>query len=289
MDSKRRLISPDARRARIMRGLQTLGAVLVTLIMVFPLYWMLITSLKSGSEVLTLTPTFWPESLQWSNYVFAWNSIDFLRFMFNTLYVTFWNLLIQTVVGVLAAYGFARGRFPGKNLLFLLVLSALMIPSQVTFIPIYVMIANLGWVDTFAGLILPGTVSAYMIFMLRNNFMSVDQSYLDAGRVDGLGILGTIWYVLIPMCRASVITTSLVSFINGWNNYFWPKILSKSDETRLISVALVKLKNMWDGLSNSGFYNTVMAGVAISIIPVVLVFAFNQKYMLKGYSKNAMK
>ncbi len=274
MDSKRRLISPDARRARIMRGLQTLGAVLVTLIMVFPLYWMLITSLKSGSEVLTLTPTFWPESLQWSNYVFAWNSIDFLRFMFNTLYVTFWNLLIQTVVGVLAAYGFARGRFPGKNLLFLLVLSALMIPSQVTFIPIYVMIANLGWVDTFAGLILPGTVSAYMIFMLRNNFMSVDQSYLDAGRVDGLGILGTIWYVLIPMCRASVITTSLVSFINGWNNYFWPKILSKSDETRLISVALVKMKNMWDGLSNSGFYNTVMAGVAISIIPVVLVFAF---------------
>lgn len=289
MEAKKRLVSPDARRARIMRWLQTLGAVLVTLIMVFPLYWMLVTSLKTEAEVLTLTPTFWPESLQWSNYVFAWNSVDFLRFMFNTLYVTFWNLLIQTVVGVLAAYGFARGRFPSKNLLFLLVLSAMMIPSQVTFIPIYVMIANLGWVDTFAGLILPGTVSAYMIFMLRNNFMSVDQSYLDAGRVDGLGILGTIWYVLIPMCRASVITTSLVSFINGWNNYFWPKILSKSDETRLISVALVKMKNMWEGLAGSGFYNTVMAGVAISIIPVVLVFAFNQKYMLKGYSKNAMK
>lgn len=289
MEAKKRLVSPDARRARIMRWLQTLGAVLVTLIMVFPLYWMLVTSLKTEAEVLTLTPTFWPESLQWSNYVFAWNSVDFLRFMFNTLYVTFWNLLIQTVVGVLAAYGFARGRFPCKNLLFLLVLSAMMIPSQVTFIPIYVMIANLGWVDTFAGLILPGTVSAYMIFMLRNNFMSVDQSYLDAGRVDGLGILGTIWYVLIPMCRASVITTSLVSFINGWNNYFWPKILSKSDETRLISVALVKMKNMWEGLAGSGFYNTVMAGVAISIIPVVLVFAFNQKYMLKGYSKSAMK
>ncbi|MDE6454683.1 MAG: carbohydrate ABC transporter permease [Dysosmobacter sp.] len=289
MDAKRRILSAEARRARLLRRLQTLGAVLVTLIMVFPLYWMLVTSLKTEAEVLTLTPTFWPESLQWSNYATAWNSIDFVRFMFNTLYVTFWNMLIQTVVGVLAAYGFARGRFPGKNLLFLLVLSALMIPSQVTFIPIYVMIANLGWVDTFAGLILPGTVSAYMIFMLRNNFMSVDQSYLDAGRVDGLGILGTIWYVLIPMCKASVVTTALVSFINGWNNYFWPKILSKSDGTRLISVALVKMKNMWDGLSGSGFYNTLMAGVAISIIPVVLLFAFNQKYMLKGYSKNAMK
>lgn len=289
MDSKRRLVSPEVRRARRMHHLQTIGAILVTLIMVFPLYWMVVTSLKTESEVLTLTPTFWPESLQWSNYAYAWGAIDFLRFMFNTLYVTLWNMLIQTVVGVLAAYGFARGNFPCKNLLFLLVLSALMIPAQVTFIPIYVMIANLGWVDTFAGLILPGTVSAYMIYMLRNNFMSVDQSYLDAGRVDGLGILGTIWYVLIPMCKASVITTSLVSFINGWNNYFWPKILSKSDETRLISVALVKMKNMWEGLSGTGFYNTLMAGVAISIIPVVLIFAFNQKYMLKGYSKNAMK
>ncbi|MDY4105320.1 MAG: carbohydrate ABC transporter permease [Oscillospiraceae bacterium] len=287
--SNKRLVSPEARRARLMHHLQTVAAILVTLVMLFPLYWMLITSLKTEAEVLTVTPTFWPKQLQWSNYVHAWNSIDFLRFMFNTLYVTLWNMLIQTVVGVLAAYGFARGSFPGKNLLFLLVLSALMIPAQVTFIPIYVMIANLGWVDTFAGLILPGAVSAYMIYMLRNNFMSVDQSYLDAGRVDGLGILGTIWYVLIPMCRASVITTSLVSFINGWNNYFWPKILSKSDETRLISVALVKMKNMWEGLSGTGFYNTLMAGVAISIIPVVLIFAFNQKYMLKGYSKSAMK
>ena len=283
------LVSPEVRRARRRNVLQTIFSVIATLIMVFPLYWLVVTSLKTEAEVLTLTPAFWPKSLQWSNYEFAWNAINFLRFMGNTLYVTLWTMLIQTVVGVLAAYGFAKGNFPGKNFLFLLVLSAMMIPAQVTFIPIYVMIAKLGWVDTFSGLILPGAVSAYMIFMLRNNFMSVDQSYLDAGRVDGLGILGTIWYVLIPMCKASVITTSLVSFIDGWNNYFWPKIISKSDSTRLISVALVKMKNMWADLSGSGFYNTIMAGVTISIIPIILIFAFNQKYMLQGYSKSAMK
>lgn len=289
MHTAKKPLSPEARRKRLFHHLQTLLAILVTLIMLFPLYWMLITSLKSQSEIMTMVPSFWPKSLQFSNYVEAWTSVAFPRYMFNTIWVTLWQMLFQTVVGVLAAYGFARGQFPFKNTLFLLVLSALMIPHQVTFIPIYVLIAKLNWVNTFAGLILPGTVSAYMIFMLRQNFMSVDQSYLDAGRVDGLGILGTIYHVLVPMCKASVVTVSLVSFINGWNNYFWPKILSKGDETRLISVALKMIKGMWEDMSTSGYYNTLMAGVAISIIPVVLIFACNQKYMLKGYSKNAMK
>ncbi len=286
---KWRQLSPELRRKKIIHALQTIGAVVVTLVMIFPLYWMLITSLKTESEIVTMVPTFWPKELIFSNYVDAWTAVPFLRYIWNTLYVTFWQMLIQTVVGVLAAYGFARGRFPGKNVLFLIVLSAMMIPSQVTFIPLYVLIAKLNWVDTLSGLILPETVSAYMIFMLRQNFMSVDQSYLDAGRVDGLGILGTIRYVLIPMCKASVVTVSLVSFINGWNNYFWPKILSKSPETRLISVGLAQMKNIWQDLSGTGYYNTIMAGVVISIIPVVILFAFNQKYMLKGYSKNAMK
>ena len=286
---KWRQLSPELRRKKIIHALQTIGAVVVTLVMIFPLYWMLITSLKTESEIVTMVPTFWPKELIFSNYVDAWTAVPFLRYIWNTLYVTFWQMLIQTVVGVLAAHGFARGRFPGKNVLFLIVLSAMMIPSQVTFIPLYVLIAKLNWVDTLSGLILPETVSAYMIFMLRQNFMSVDQSYLDAGRVDGLGILGTIRYVLIPMCKASVVTVSLVSFINGWNNYFWPKILSKSPETRLISVGLAQMKNIWQDLSGTGYYNTIMAGVVISIIPVVILFAFNQKYMLKGYSKNAMK
>ena len=286
---KWRQLSPELRRKKIIHALQTIGAVVVTLVMIFPLYWMLITSLKTESEIVTMVPTFWPKELIFSNYVDAWTAVPFLRYIWNTLYVTFWQMLIQTVVGVLAAYGFARGRFPGKNVLFLIVLSAMMIPSQVTFIPLYVLIAKLNWVDTLSGLILPETVSAYMIFMLRQNIMTVDQSYLDAGRVDGLGILGTIRYVLIPMCKASEVTVSLVSFINGWNNYFWPKILSKSPETRLISVGLAQMKNIWQDLSGTGYYNTIMAGVVISIIPVVILFAFNQKYMLKGYSKNAMK
>lgn len=283
------ILSSAAFRKNAVKYVQTALAVLVTVVMLFPLYWMVNTALKPTAEVLTATPTFWPSKLQWSNFTDAWTSVDYPRYIINTIYVTFWHLIIQLTLGILAAYGFARGTFPLRNTLFLVVLSAMMIPAQAVFIPIYVMIANLGWIDTFAGLIFPGTVGAGMIFMLRQNFMSVDQSYLDAGEVDGLGIFGTIWHVLMPMCKASVVTVTLNSFIGGWNNYFWPKLISKTDATRPIAIALAKMRGMWEEVGGSGFYNTLMAGAIISIIPVIIVFVLNQKHLMKGYSKNAMK
>ncbi len=165
----------------------------------------------------------------------------------------------------------------------------MMIPEQVTFIPVYVMIAHLNLIDTYTGLIFTGLVSPLTIFMLRQNFMAIDQSYLDAAKVDGLGIIGTIFHVLVPMSKASMVTVMLISFINGWNSYFWPKIIGKTDRTLLMSVALAKMKNMFEGLASTEFYNVIMAGVAISIVPVVLLFALNQRYMMEGYSRNAMK
>lgn len=274
---------------------QTVVAIICVLIMIFPLYWMVNTALKTEAEIIVVTPKFWPESLHWQNFADAWHAQNFPRLILNTFYVTAWMMICDLVISVLAGYGFARGKFPFKNTLFLVVLSAMMIPAQVVFIPVYVMIARLGWVNTFAGMALPGLVSAHRIFMLRNNFMSVDQSYIDAGRVDGLGIIGTIRHVLMPMCRSAVITTSLTAFINGWNNYFWPKILAKDDAHRLIAVGIQRLKAQFDSTVNGltvdgqGYFNTVMAGVIISIIPVVIIFAFCQKYILQGFSKNAMK
>ena len=275
---------------RVLRALQTAGAILVTVILAFPLYWMLITSLKSGEELLSPTPAFWPTTgLHFENYYIAVTRVPIFQYMFNTLLVTIAHMGLQIVFGVFAAYGFAKGRFRCRNLLFVLVLGALMIPQQVTFVPLYILIANLNMIDTFAGLILPGAVSAYLIFMLRQNFMAVDQSYLDAGKMDGLGIIGTIRHIMIPMCRASVITVGLVSLIDGWNNYFWPKIISKTDMTRVLAVGLVQLRDSWDASQKHMYYNCVMAGVLISIIPIVIMFFMNQKNMLSGYSKAAMK
>lgn len=278
-----------AKKKRIAGILQTVGAVCVTLVMAFPMYWLFITALKGDREMMAVTPSLWPEEFHWENFAEVFRRIPLLRYMFNTLLVTFFQMVLQVGTGILAAYGFARGRFKGRDILFVLVLGALMIPHQVTFIPLYVVISRLGWVDTYAGLVMPGAVSAYFIFMMRQNFRSVDQSYLDAGRVDGLGVIGTIVHILIPMCRASIMTASLVSFINGWNNYFWPKILSKSDGTRLITVGMVKLSISWGDAYITEHFNVTLAGVFITMIPVIIMFFANQKYMLSGYSKASMK
>lgn len=279
------------KKARI--AIQTIAAIAVCLILFFPLYWMLITSLKTTDEVIVTTPTFLPKYWVFENWVKAWKAVDFPRYIFNTLWVTFWHLLLNLVTGVLAAYGFSRGKFPLKNALFLIVLSAMSIPGQVTFIPIYLLISKLEWVNTFAGLVLPGIVSAYMIFMLRQNFLSVDQSYIDAGKMDGLGIFGTIFHVLIPMCKASIITVTLNSFINGWNNYFWPKILVREDNMRPISLAIIKMKQMFDDATGTsmgdGYYEVAMSGVLISVVPILILYIVCQKHLLKGYAKNAMK
>lgn len=278
------------RKRKVAVAVRVIVAILVTLAFAFPLYWMFVTSIKSSQEMYSVTPSLWPtDGIHWENYLTALTRVPLLKYMLNTIYVTAWQLFLQLTTGLLAAYGFARGKFPFRDALFVLVLGALMIPHQVTFVPIYMLVAKLNLMDTFGGLILPSSVSAYFIFMMRQNFMAVDQSYLDAGRIDGLGILGTIRYILIPMCRSSVVTVSFVTIMNGWNNYFWPKILSKSDSTRLISVGLVQLKNSWDSVLKASSYNVLMAAVLLSLIPIVFLFVVNQKSMLEGYSKAAMK
>lgn len=269
--------------------IQTIAAVAITVIIAFPVYWIFVTALKGNEEMLVLYPTLWPANFHWENFPQVFERIPLLRYFWNTIFVTACHVVIQVAVGLPAAYAFARGQFKGRDIWFLVVLGAMMIPHQVTFLPLYCIIADLGWVDTYAGLILPGTVSAYFIFMMRQNFRSVDQSYLDAGRVDGLGILGTLWHILLPMCRSSVVTVTLVSFINGWNSYFWPKILCQSDRSRLLTVGLVRLKESWSDTSMYMHYNVIFAGLLLSILPVIILFFANQKHMMTGYSKAAMK
>ena len=268
--------------------LRTLLAIAVVLVMVFPLYWMVATSLKNAEEVQRVIPTLFPHTLHPENYLNVLTRANFLKYYWNTIVMTAGILLLQIGTGPLAAYGFSCGKFKGRDILFYVVLGALMIPLQVTFIPIYIMCANWHLTDTFLGLILPESVSAYYIFMLRNTFMSIDQSYIDAGRIDGLGSMGIIWHVLVPMSKASLFTVALVTFSNGWNAYFWPKIIAKNEVRRVLTVGLAQLKNTFAGQSVSN-YHEIMAGAVLAILPLVILFMIFQKYMMTGYSKAAMK
>lgn len=270
------------------RAGQTFFAALITLTMLFPIYWMIISSFKTSNELLASVPTLWPHKFVWENYPNVLARAPFDRYLINTLITTCAIMLTEVVFGILAAYGFSKGKFKGKNALFMLVLGALMVPIQVTFVPIYVLIARLNAIDTYMGVILPSMISAYFIFMLRQNFMAVDDSYIEAGKLDGMGRFGTIIHVLCPMCMPTLITVSIISFINGWNSYFWPKMVTKTVASRTIAVGVQQLKNTFAGQEVSN-YNEIMAGAVMAIIPIVVLFLFLQKYIMTGMSKAAMK
>ena len=268
--------------------LQYVFAVGVTLFMIFPLYWMFITSVKSQEEVLLALPTFWPKEWHFENYRNVLSRANFSKYYYNTIVMTAGILFSQVVTGVLAAYGFSKGRFKGQKILFLLVLGALMIPLQVTFIPLYIMFANWKLTDSFLGLILPEMVSPYYIFMMRQAFLTVDDSYIEAAKLDGMGRLGIITRILVPMCKSTLITITLVTFTNGWNSYFWPKIIAKNETRRVLTVGLVHLRNTFAGLDTMNNHE-IMAGAVLAVLPVIVLFFIFQKYMLTGYEKTAMK
>ena len=267
---------------------QYAAAIAVVLITLFPIYWMIISSFKTSDELLRTVPTLWPENFVWSNYPNVLRKAPFGRYLINTLGTTLIMMAGELTIGVMAAYGFSKGEFKGKNVLFMLVLGALMVPIQVTFVPIYVTISRLNAIDTWKGVVLPNMVSAYFIFMLRQNFMAVDNSYIEAGRIDGMGRFGTIIHVLCPMCKPTLITVSIISFINGWNSYFWPKMVTQSEASRTIAVGVQRLKETYAGQYVSN-YNEIMAGAVMAIIPIVFLFLILQKYIMTGMSKAAMK
>lgn len=277
------------RKDRLLYFAQTLLSVIITLIMLFPLYWMIVTSLQPGEVLLGSSPDLLPKGFEWRNYLTAWTRVPLGRYIWNTVVVTFISMTIKIVGGVLAAYAFANGKFRGRDILFYIVLGAMMVPHQITFVPMYVLCSRLGWVNTYAGLVLPSIVAPQFIFMLRQSFRSVDQSYIEAGKIDGLGTLGTIWNVMIPMCKASLITMSLTTFVGEWNSYFWPKIITQTDSVRVITVGLVHLRESWQGTELWAHTNVTMAGAVITMIPAIVLFILFQKYMLTGYAKTAMK
>ena len=269
----------------VLRGVLALT---VTIIMVFPLYWMLATALKTEAEVMSSTITFWPAVPQFENFSYVMNKVPFFRYMLNTAIITVMQMASELCLGILAAYAFSKGKFHGKHLLFLLVLGAMMIPIQVTFIPLYITMARIGMMNTYWGVWIAGCVSSYAIFLLRQAFMTIDDSYLEAARVDGMNKLAVLFNIMVPMCKPTVITVGLTSFMGAWNNYFWPKVIIQQQDMYVLTVGVQRLRTSYGGeITNN--YHQIMAGVLMSIIPVFIVFAIFQKHILSGYTKAAMK
>lgn len=257
-------------------------ALVVTTIVAFPIYWMAVTSLKDSKELLAAIPTLFPKESHLENYVEVLQTSDMPLYFRNTALMTVGIVALQLTTCTLAAYGFAVGRFRGKRFFFGLVLCAMMLPQQVTFIPIYIAFAQLRLVNTFFALIVPEATSTFSIYLIYTAFNSVNRDLVDIGRSDGLSRLQMIWYVYLPTCSPVFITSVILSFINSWNSYFWPRIIANDRAHRVISVGLNFLKRTTisgDAIAN---YNVVMAGAFLSILPVLILFIVFQKHIVKN-------
>ena len=228
----------------VMTALLVYLALTVTaLIVAVPFLWMLSTSVKPLDEVFILTQPI-PSQFRFDNYWKAWNAAPFGRYLFNSTFTALAILVLQFATIIPAAYGFGRLRFPGRDVLFMIVLGTMMVPVQVTFIPAFVTISTFGWKDTYAALIVPFATSGFGIFLLRQAFLQVHQDFLDAARLDGCSHLGIMRHVMIPQNMPTLITFGLFSFVAHYNDLFWPLVVTESERMRTITLGRAYLHRL---------------------------------------------
>ena len=249
-----------------------------------PFVWMISTSLKPDKEVLMMPPKWIPTVLQWKNYVDAFKAVPFFTYLKNSVIVTVLITSCELITTILAAFAFARLEFKGKNLLFMLLVATMMVPGEILIIPNFVTLAQLGWIDTYKAMVAPWATSVFSIFLLRQQFASIPESYYKAARMDGCSDLRYLLTVMVPMSRPTVVSIALLKIINSWNSYFWPLIATNSREMRTLPVGLAYFT------TEAGTdYNTLMAFSLMIISPTIIVYLFTQKYIIQGVSKTGLK
>jgi multiple sugar transport system permease protein len=267
-----------------------LGVGILSIFFVGPFVWTVISSLKDASEIATFPPTFLPKVLHWENYPNAWSRVPFLNFYINSLLVTGLAVLGQTVTATLVAYGFARFRFPWKGPLFMLVLSTLMVPWEVTIVPSFLLFRTLGWLDTLAPLIVPHWFGGgpFFIFLLRQFFMTIPRDYDEAAKIDGANSLQVLWEILVPLCRPAITTVAIFAALFHWNAFIEPLIFLNTPEKFTISLGLryFQTSPMEAGEPKE---HLLMAGTIIMAAPCVLLFFAAQRYFVKGIVLSGLK
>ena len=266
----------------------------LTAIFVLPLVWMISASLKPEGYVFEYPPRLIAEQIQWWNYRDAWNQFPFWRALNNTLTITMGVLIGRMLSASLTAYVFARLRFPGRNFLFMLVLSTMMIPYQVTLIPQYLLFRNIGWLDSMKPLIWPTWFGggAFYIFLLRQFFVTIPQEYDDAARMDGCGTFGIFWRIILPMSGPVLGTVAIFTFMSNWNDFFGPLIYLNSQEKYTLAIAI----RQWQQVAvwGAGAYIPpkwvhIMAMATVLSIPPSVVYFFTQRYFIQGVVISGIK
>ena len=259
---------------------------LMAVIVLFPFYWMIISSLKSLSEYRESVPTFFPRKVMFSNYAQAFTSANLGRLFMNTLYVGVVSTILSLVITILSAFAFARLEFKGKNALFAALLATMMIPGELFTITNYSTVTKLGWINTYTVLIVPFLVSVFYIYLLRQNVMQIPDELYLAAKVDGTSDLKYLCKVMIPLPLPTLISITILKMMGAWNSYIWPRLVANDEAHRMITNGL---RNAFTETTGDVNYPVQMAAVALVSFPLFLVFVFLRKYIMKGVSRSGIK
>ncbi len=261
---------------------------IMALIVIFPFYWMIISSIKTMDEYRRAIPTLIPEFFDFRNYVEVFESEDLLlgRLFANTVFVGVVSTVLSLIITVLSAFAFARLEFKGKNAMFAALLATMMIPGELFTITNYQTVNTFGWMKTFTVLIVPFLVSVFYIYLLRQNFLQIPNELYLAAKVDGTSDFKYLWKVMIPLALPTIISITILKMMGAWNSYMWPRLVANDDQHRLITNGLRTAFTNAEGVTD---IPVQMAAVAVVSLPLFLVFIFLRKYIMKGVSRSGIK
>ncbi len=254
-------------------------------VFIFPFYWMVVSAFKSTSEINMYPPTLWPHKFVLDGFRSVFGYFDLWPYIRNTIIISVTVLVMQMMTMIPAAYAFAKMKFKGQTLLFTLVLVAQMVPTQLTFIPIYIMFSKMGIMKTLWPQILPFAVSAHGTFLLRQNFKQVSDELIESAELDNANIWQIMYRVMLPMAKATLVTVLILCFINHWNGYFWPLVMCNVEEIKPISLVIARLKEVEEGVD----WAAVMAGNLILTLPTAVMFLLFSKKIIQSLAYRGMK
>ncbi len=262
--------------------------ILVALTMIIPFIWMVTTSLKQPNATFSYPPQLLPTEINFSNYEMLFTLVPFGRYFLNTLLVTALTVIGQVVICSLAAYGFARLKFIGRDVLFVVYLATMMVPYQVTLIPLFLIVFGFGWVNTYQGLVVPAISSVFGIFLLRQAFQGVPRDFQEAARIDGASEFMIYWRIFLPLNGPALATLAVFAFMGTWTDLLWPLLIARSPEMRTLELGLAYFNS-----STSAFRQTnwplIMAASVVVMLPVLIVYVFSQRYFVRGISLSGVK
>lgn len=264
--------------------IRTISMLVILLVIAFPFLWLIISSFKHEKDIISFPPRIFADSYTLDNYIKIWTTIPLLDYIKNTVIFAGGTVITSVFFDSLAGYAFARMRFKGKSVLFYFVLLTMMIPFQVFMIPLFIEVNLLGMLDTYAGLIIPRMTTAFGIFMMRSFFITLPDSLEEAARIDGLSEFNIFLKIMLPLSKPTLLSLGIFTLMNSWNDLLYPLILTSSSKMRTLPAGLALFTGQ-----NISFYGPVMAGTVISMLPLLVVYIFAQKYFVQGTAMSGMK